>query len=206
MAAKCQFGVRASNYFSSDNAILANPRAASAAELARKAGTLAERVRKGDGTVLRELIASGRVAPGEISIALDRHAIASALDVEADDLAAGVLSIASPFQIRRRGVETRIVAGEPHPSPDEVLIRRLAEADRWVTELRGGKQLSEIARRDGHSGSYIRIRAQLAFLSPRIQAAILDGSQPPDLSLERIVRIGVPLDWSEQERVFGFNA
>jgi hypothetical protein len=52
----------------------------------------------------------------------------------------------------------------------------------------------------------IRIRAQLAFLSPRIQAAILNGSQPPDLSLERIVRTGAPLDWSEQERVFGFSA
>jgi DNA invertase Pin-like site-specific DNA recombinase len=187
-------------------AILANPSAASAAELARKAGALAERMRKGDGTALRDLIASGRVAPGELSIAMDRHAVASALDVEADDLAAEALSITAPFQTRRRGVETRIVAGEPHPSPDEVLIRRLAEADRWVAELRDGKQLSEIARRTGHSGSYIRIRVQLAFLSPRIQAAILDGSQPPDLSLERIVRTGVPLDWSEQERVFGFSA
>lgn len=81
-------------------AILANPSAASAAELARKAGTVAEQVRKGDGTVLRDLIASGRVAPGELSIALDRHAIASALDVEADDIAAEALSIAAPFQTR----------------------------------------------------------------------------------------------------------
>jgi len=74
------------------------------------------------------------------------------------------------------------------------------------------RRITSSLRRDsnvgmgGFSWRPIRIRAQLAFLSPRIQAAILDGSQPPDLSLERIVRTGVPLDWSEQERVFGFSA
>ena len=52
----------------------------------------------------------------------------------------------------------------------------------------------------------LRTRLPLAFLSPRIQAAILEGAQPPDLTLERIVRAGVPLDWSEQERLFGFQA
>lgn len=187
-------------------AILANPRAASAVELARKTRALAERVRQGDATSLRTLIASGRIAPGELSIALDRQAMASALDVEADDLAPEALSIAAPFQIRRRGVETRIMAGEAHPSPDQVLIRRLAEAHRWVTQLRDGQSLCEIASRGGHSGAFIRTRAQLAFLSPRIQMAILDGCQPPELSLERIVRTGVPLDWPEQERVFGFSA
>ena len=187
-------------------AILASPRAANAAELARKARALAARVRQNDGAVLRKLIASGRVAPSEISIALDRHAIASALVVEADDLAAKVLSIAAPFQTRRRGVETRIIAGACEPAPDQTLIHALAKAHRWMSDLKMGKPLSEIAHRDGHSGSFVRLRAQLAFLSPRIQAAILDGAQPPDLSLERIVRTGVPLDWPEQERVFGFNA
>jgi DNA invertase Pin-like site-specific DNA recombinase len=186
-------------------AILMSPRAASAAELARKVRNLVERIRQGGGTVLRELIASGRIAPGEISIVLDRHAIALALEVEADELAAEVLSIVAPFQIRRRGVETRIIAGEREPAPDQTLIQALAKAHRWMSDLKRGKPLSEIARLDGHSGSFIRLRAQLAFLSPRIQAAILDGAQPPDLSLEKIIRTGAPLDWSEQERVFGFN-
>ena len=138
--------------------------------------------------------------------ALDRHVIASALEVEADDLAAEMLSIAAPFQIRRRGVETRIIAGEREPAPDQTLIQALAKAHRWMSDLKRGKPLSEIARLDGHSGSFIRLRAQLAFLSPRIQAAILDGAQPPGLSLEKIIRTGAPLDWSEQERIFGFNA
>ena len=35
----------------------------------------------------------------------------------------------------------------------------------------------------------------LAFFSPRIQAAILDGRQPREPSVELILRIGIPLDW-----------
>jgi hypothetical protein len=103
-------------------------------------------------------------------------------------------------------VETRIIAGAPEAEPDQVLVQRLAEAHRWVAELRAGLPLLEIARQAGHSGAYLRTRAQLAFLSPRIQAAILEGTQPPGLTLERIVRTGVPLDWAEQARIFGFAA
>ena len=158
-------------------AILASPKAANAAELARKVRILVERVRQNDGTVLRELITSGRVAPGEISIVLDRHATASALDAEADDLAAEMLSIVAPFQIRRRGVETRIIAGVREPAPDQTLIQALAKAHRWMSDLKRGKPLSEIARLDGHSGSFIRLRAQLAFLSPRTSVASLAVSR-----------------------------
>jgi len=46
--------------------------------------------------------------------------------------------------------------------------------------------------------------AQLAFLSPKIQAAILDGSQPPKLTLKRLASVTHPLDWAEHERIFGF--
>lgn len=41
-------------------------------------------------------------------------------------------------------------------------------------------------------------------VAPRMQAALLAGTQPPDLSLERIIRSGIPLDWAEQEAKFGF--
>ena len=54
------------------------------------------------------------------------------------------------------------------------------------------------------NGQLDRTRAQLAFLSPKFQAAILDGTQPPELTLKRLVSVTHPLDWSEQERLFGF--
>jgi hypothetical protein len=44
---------------------------------------------------------------------------------------------------------------------------------------------------------------QLAFLSPRVQAAIQDGTLPPDLTLMRLLSTPVPLDWDAQEKLYG---
>ena len=51
---------------------------------------------------------------------------------------------------------------------------------------------------------FIRNRLKLAFLSPRIQRALRDGTQLPELCLERLIRDQVPLNWDEQERRYGF--
>ncbi|HSF96440.1 MAG TPA: recombinase family protein [Thermohalobaculum sp.] len=186
------------------HALLDDPAASSASAVAAKAKALCCHLREGDKTRLRAMIESGEIGAGHIRIELHAGALATALGVAPAAIAAPTLTIEASFQLRRRGVETRIIAGPPEPRSDEVLLRRLVEAHRWVAELRAGLPLSEIARQAGHSGAYLRTRAQLAFLSPRIQAAILEGTQPPDLTLERIVRKGVPLDWTEQERIFGF--
>ncbi|TMV13092.1 hypothetical protein [Arenibacterium halophilum] len=75
----------------------------------------------------------------------------------------------------------------------------------WARQLKSSTQVSDIARKEKLLGSYIRTRAQLAFLSPKIQSAMLKGYQPADLTLKRLVSITIPLDWSEQERLFGFD-
>ena len=41
----------------------------------------------------------------------------------------------------------------------------------------------------------------MAFLAPTITKAILDGEQPPGLSLKDFIG-AVPLSWSEQRREF----
>jgi hypothetical protein len=55
------------------------------------------------------------------------------------------------------------------------------------------------------SAAHIRTRAQLAYLSPRLQRAILQGTQPTDLTLEKLVRSQLPLDWDKQERQLGLR-
>jgi len=65
--------------------------------------------------------------------------------------------------------------------------------------------LADIAREAGYHNVYIRTRAQLAYLSPKIQRAIRDGQQPADLTLKRILARPVPLDWKHQERLYGFD-
>ncbi len=114
-------------------------------------------------------------------------------------------AIEAPFELRRRGVEGKIVVGDREPEPDRTLLRTLSQAHAWTADLRSGKPLSEIAAAISHSESYIRTRSQLAFLSPQIQGAILEGRQPTNLTLERIIRKPVPLDWDAQARLYGYE-
>lgn len=184
--------------------LLERPDAVGGVRIAGKVQGLCEQFTNSNDPILRTLIASGSIAPGRIDIDLDRQTLASLLDTEPDVIAGEVLSIQSSFQLRRRGVEAKIIAGEIQASPDQILIQRLGDAHRWVAIRRKGMPLARLARKEGHSESYIRVRCQLAFLSPRIQKAILNGTQPPELSVDRIIRTGVPLDWTKQEHQFGF--
>ena len=46
----------------------------------------------------------------------------------------------------------------------------------------------------------------LAFLAPDIVEAILAGTQPVDLTAETLTRrADLPLSWSEQKSLFGYN-
>lgn len=91
------------------------------------------------------------------------------------------------------------------PDPDETLIRVLAEARSWAKRLHKGISLNDLARELGHSESYLRTRIALAFLSPKIQRAILEGPQPAELTITRLMQLGIPLNWVEQERRFNIN-
>ncbi len=106
----------------------------------------------------------------------------------------------------RRGLELRLLAGPRAPAPDPTLIAALTRATRWLAALRTGEAILALATREGRSESFVRSRLELAFLSPRLQAAILAGTQPLDLTLERLVRTPIPLDWKKQEQVFGIGS
>lgn len=139
---------------------------------------------------------------GQVTLWLDAAALAAALHVSTSALAPGLTGIAQPFALRRRGIETKIIAGETIPAPDPVLQRTLAEAHLWARALRASKSLADIARETGHSKPYIRARIPLAFLAPRLQAVILEGRQPANLSVAQIIREDLPMGWTEQAHIF----
>lgn len=184
--------------------LLATPLAPHAEAIAASGLAVAERLKDTRDTLCFDLISGIVLRPGEIEITLAQKPFAAALGVAAADLAPDLLQLTTAFLRKRRGNETRLVTGQSAPNPDRPLLRLLAKAHRWCREMRQGISLTAIARREGHSESYIRTRAPLAFLSPKIQASLLAGTQPVDLSLERVVRSGIPLDWAEQEASFGF--
>ena len=185
--------------------VLAEPDAVTAVRIAASVPALAARLRQEDKPTLRAILSSGQIGNGVIKITLDPTALATAIGVLPEAMHPEASSLTAPFALRRRGIETKIIAGAQVPATDPTLVRMFSKANRWMQALQDGTALIEIARRDGHAESYVSTRIPLAFLSPRIQAAILDGTQPRHLSVEHILRVGIPFDWNEQERIFGFN-
>src|SRR5438270_5650063 len=108
----------------------------------------------------------------------------------------------------RRGAETKLVlpglAPQKHSSRcDPALIKAIARGRAWFEELATGRarSLQELAKRDGISRRYIRRLIGLAFLSPELIEAILQGRQPVALSATRLTELDLPLDWTEQHKL-----
>lgn len=153
---------------------------------------------------LRTLVAKGEVGPDRLVIMLDAKGLADALQVNAELIDPEYLEIETGFTVRRRGVEIKIVTGAFKRAPDETLIRMLATAHGWLEEVRAGTSLAAIARRYGWTDAPVRQRIRIALLSPKIIETILAGVQPPDLSLQKLLTMDIPLDWDEQERALGY--
>ena len=89
----------------------------------------------------------------------------------------------------------------------EALLIAIAKARQWTDDLAHGRAASFalIAWREGKAERHIRLLAPLAFVSPRIVSALLDGTAPADLTLTKLAR-ALPYCWAEQERRVGSSA
>lgn len=189
-----------------DHRICARPDLQRDGVIQAKARRLSDRLSEGAPDLLQKILDKGLIEKHSIVLRLKADGLADALGIQPDEIDHAVLAIEAPFELRRRGVEGNIVIGDREPQPDPTLLRALSRAHDWAADLRNGRPLGEIAAATGHAESYIRTRSQLAFLSPEIQGAILEGRQPTDLTLERIIRKPVPLDWDAQARMYGFES
>ncbi len=117
--------------------------------------------------------------------------------------------ISTPFSIKRRGVETKLViGGKLQDEPDIELIKLIAKARSWWIELRDGKIESQkdLATREKLDRGDVSRILKLAFLAPDIVRAILAGEQPIDLTANTLMRQAskLPHDWSRQKTLLGF--
>ncbi len=112
--------------------------------------------------------------------------------------------------LRRRGVETKLVLTAPSqnaPAPDRHLIATVAKAHYWFRELTCGnvRSIDELATLHGEDRNEVSRLLPLAHLAPDIVEAILKGTQPVDLTLERLRRLlPLPASWKEQRHLLGF--
>ena len=121
-----------------------------------------------------------------------------------------VLTRFVPMQMKRRGVEMRMVLEGDATAVrvDLPLLKAVARARRWSQDLIAGRvqSVSEIARREELDRRSVHRLLRLGFLSPRIVEAIAEGRQPPDLTVIGLSRrVDLPLLWRAQEQALGIR-
>ena len=110
-----------------------------------------------------------------------------------------------PMRFRRRGREMRLVLDNQKRQVDQTLLSALARSHSWFNELiTDTVGMAEIAEREGVSKGRVSQISRLAFLSPKIVQAVMQGSQPAELTTRVLLGYGnLPLSWAEQEALVG---
>jgi hypothetical protein len=116
-----------------------------------------------------------------------------------------------PMQIKRRGVELRLVVNGDRgkaQKADPALLKAIARAHRWFDDLVTGRvaSMAEIGKREGLPKNYVSWLIRLAFLAPEIVEAIIQGNHPPDLTAQTLItrRVDLPLQWQAQKTALQF--
>ena len=94
--------------------------------------------------------------------------------------------------------------GQQMARPNVALIKAVARAHVWYERLLSGEatSLRAIAREHGVIPRYVRRILRCAFLAPDLVEAILQGRQPPELTLDRLCK-NLPVDWGAQREALG---
>ena len=119
------------------------------------------------------------------------------------------ITVRVPLTIRRRPGRRTVVTPVSQQGDtimptraDAVLVKALARAFRYQRMLDVGRHasISEIATAENRERGYLGSLLRLTLLAPDIVEYILDGRQPPELSLPGLLE-PFPLAWDEQRGV-----
>ena len=152
-------------------------------------------------SVTANLISKVRISAGCIEIRLDREMLSRQLAVQNADIFEDGLKFEKPFQLRKRGVETKLVLGGVLSEPDITLIRNIVVAQKWFEAIREGKTLDEVANDAGLTKRRILQMMGHAFLAPDIVKQVSEGRQPVRLTSDWLQRNTLPLDWEDQRQL-----
>ena len=147
-----------------------------------------------------ELVETITLGARDIEVQLSRTTIEDALGRKLRS--AAVAQSRFDIELVKRKHELKLIYDAAITHPDPVLQQALSKAILWKIRVIAGETTSEIARVDGLSVQVTTRRLRLAMLSPMIQIAIAKGTQPPSLTLQRIVTSHLPLSWKAQETLF----
>ena len=151
---------------------------------------------------LRSLVTAIRICSDHLEVMLEPTAFGIA------DHLSWTLHTPRPTRRPFREAKLRIDAASPNPATDHQLIQLLSEAFEVQGLVLGSPHLSlnQLAKRGGRCRKHIAKLLSVSWLSPRIVEAIVDGTQPRSINRTRLLATMLPLDWTEQEVLFGLAA
>lgn len=106
-----------------------------------------------------------------------------------------------------REAKLRIDAASPNRAPDQQLRQLLCDAFEVQGLVLASPQLSlnQMAKGAGRCRKQMAKLLNVSWLSPRIVEAIFDGTQPRAINRTRLLSTQLPIDWEEQEALFGLS-
>jgi hypothetical protein len=137
-----------------------------------------------------------------VRIGLDTDKVSSLIQTERNQLDLEFLRIEEPVTLRKRTNGTKLTWVGYKGEPNHALIRAIVTAQAWVEEIKAGQSVSDIMQAHNIPEGMIWKRIRLAFLSPKILRAIVDGKTNRDLTIKMLTQHDLPLDWSKQQALF----
>ncbi len=168
------------------------------------AKTIADAVARIGGSDFDALAPIERIVIGKerLSITLAHRITAEALDIAVEKIVSERLSFHTPFTIRRRGVETKLLLeGESLPQ-DTTLIGNIAKGHAFLDLITKGQSAQTIAEKNAISVKRVQQIIEFAFLGPVAVRQIIEGQQPPFLTADWCLRHEIPADWAAQQMLF----
>ena len=145
-----------------------------------------------------------RACFAEIRLASPGHKTAPEHQVFGQD---DLITLTIEARVKRCGGEMRLVVGPDPPEPSLTpILETVLRAHQWREGILAGEVPSRAmnAKTLGLNGEYLRRVLDCAFLAPDIVEAILHGQQPSTLTVKKLSRRRLPLDWEEQRAQLGF--
>jgi site-specific DNA recombinase len=117
------------------------------------------------------------------------------------------IALTIAMALKRCGGEMRLIipgwaAVDQRRQPVSSLIKAVSRASDWVRRMESGecKHQRALAEPTGLEPRYINSILRVAFLAPEITEAIIDGRQPPDLTLGSLTDV-LPVSWQQQKKL-----
>lgn len=153
----------------------------------------------GASKILRSLVVAIRIQQKYMEVDLDPSAL------ELPEQPAWHINIQLPTKRPFREARLRIDAEAAADRSTGDLLELVADAQETQRLVLASPELSlnQLAKREGRCRTQLARLLRLSWMSPKIIDAIAQGSQPKGLTRRSLLNSDMPIDWAEQERLFG---